>query len=129
MESSPRPPYPMTLIQAIAVEEGMYVQPGEPEYPTRPQVNNNPCDLEWHQWMTTYGSTKGDPRFAIFPTVEMGFSAARHLFGFPLYRGKTISQALSIFAPGNENDLRQYILNVCSWTEQQPETVIDGILG
>jgi len=117
------PTIPYTLLQAIAREEGFYVQG------SRPNRNNNPCDLEWRAWMTRFYSTQGDPRFAIFPNVQEGFAAARHLLGFPMYAGKTIAEFVPSFAPGNENDVQQYIRNLCSWTEQQPDTVIDGILG
>lgn len=120
------PTVPYTLLQAIAREEGYYA---EDVIPNRPQRNNNPGDLEWRPWMTTYGSSSGDPRFAIFSSEDLGFQALRHLLQFNMYKGKTISQAISIFAPGNENNVQQYVLNVCSWTEQQPDTVIDGILG
>lgn len=119
------PTVPLTLIQAIAREEGFYAAGP----PNRPQRNLNPGDLEWHKWMITFGSTAGDPRFAIFPSADMGFAALRHLFTFPLYKGKTISQAISLFAPGFENNVSSYVRNICSWTEQQPDAVIDGILG
>jgi hypothetical protein len=123
------PIIPYTLLEAIAREEGWYVQPGDPGYPTRPQRNNNPGDLEWHAWMAEFGSTKGDPRFAIFPTVDQGWACLRRLLTFSEYRGKTLAQAITEFAPGNENNTHQYILNVCSWCEVGPDTVIDGILG
>jgi seryl-tRNA synthetase len=79
----PLPTIPCTFLEAIAREEGFYAAGVN-----RPKRNNNPGDLEWHQWMTVYGSTQGDPRYAIFPTPDMGFAALRHLFGFPLYKGK-----------------------------------------
>jgi hypothetical protein len=123
------PSIPYTLLQAIAREEGFYVQPGEPDYPTRPQRNSNPGDLEYHPWMAEFGATGGDPRFAIFPSVDQGWACLRRLLGFPEYKGKTIEQFVPEFAPGNENNVKQYTLNLCSWTEQSPETVIDGILG
>lgn len=124
-DMTPLPSIPYNLLQAFAREEGFYA---EEMVPNRPQRNNNPLDLEWRPWMTVYGSTKGDPRFAIFPSADQGFAAAKHLFGFPLYRGKTISQAVGIFAPGNENNVNQYLLNVLAWCEAEPNTVIDGIL-
>ena len=120
------PTIPYTLLQAVAREEGFYA---DGLMPNRPQRNKNPLDLEWRPWMTSFGSTSGDPRFAIFPSVEQGFAAGKHLLQFPLYKGKTISQFVGIFAPGNENNTQQYLLNICSFTEQQPETIIDGILG
>jgi hypothetical protein len=123
------PTIPYTLLQAIARQEGWYVQPGEPDYPTRPQRNANPGDLEWHPWMTRFYSTGGDPRFAIFPNADEGFAALRHLLGFPIYKGKTIEEFVPIFAPSTENDVQVYIDNLCAFTEQQPGTVIDGIIG
>jgi hypothetical protein len=117
------PTIPYTLLQAIARNEGFYVQG------TRPNRNNNPGDLELRPWMTTFGATAGDPRFAIFPSEDLGFQALRHLLQFKIYKGKTISQAISQFAPGNENNVASYVRNICSWTEQQPDTVIDQILG
>jgi hypothetical protein len=124
----PRPRVPMTLIQAIALEEGFYAQ--DPSgYLNRPQRNFNPGDLEFKPWMKQFGADGGDPRFAIFPNAEQGFNALRKLFQFPLYSGKTISQAINIYAPGNENDTHTYILRVCAWCEQTPDTIIDGILG
>jgi hypothetical protein len=120
------PATPLTLIEAIAREEGFYA---DGPVPNRPQRNFNPGDLEWHQWMTFYGSQGGDPRFAIFPTAEQGFAALRHLLRLSLYRGKTIAEFVPIFAPGGENDVAQYTRNLVAWTETTPDTVIDGILG
>lgn len=120
------PTIPYTLLEAIARAEGFYE---DGDILNRPQRNCNPCDLEWHPWMAAFGSNTGDPRFAVFLSSDQGFAAARHLFSFPLYKGKTISQALAIFAPGNENNLRVYLANVLAWTEQQPDSIIDGILG
>lgn len=116
----------MTFIEAIATQEGFYARG---LIPNRPQRNNNPGDLEWHPWMKACGSNVGDPRFAVFDTPAEGFTALRTLLEKPLYKGKTISQVINIFAPGNENDTKVYILNVCSWCERTPDTVIDGILG
>ena len=122
----PMPAIPYTLLQAIAREEGFY-DPNQAN--NRPQRNCNPGDLEWRPWMEAFGSTRGDPRFAIFPNPDLGFKALRHLLGFSIYKGKTIAQFVNTFAPGNENDTKQYTLNVCSWVERDPDTVIDGILG
>lgn len=124
--TQPLPKLPLTLIQAIAREEGFY-DPNRPN--DRPQRDNNPGDLEWHDWMARFGATKGDPRFAIFPSPATGFAALRHLLGFPGYKGKTITAAITEFAPGNENDTAAYIRNVCAWCESSPDTIIDGIIG
>jgi hypothetical protein len=120
------PSIPYTLLEAIAREEGFY---DEGVIPNRPQRNNNPGDLEFHGWMAEFGSKGGDPRFAIFPTVEQGWDCLRRLLTFSEYRGKTIAQFVPIFAPSSENDVHQYALNLESWCECGPDTVIDGILG
>lgn len=120
------PTIPYTLLQAIARAEGWYA---EGAVPNRPQRNLNPLDLEWHPWMKSFGSNAGDPRFAIFPSADQGFAAGRYLLQLPLYKGKTIAQFAWIFAPGNENNTRAYISEICSFCEAAPDTVIDGIIG
>lgn len=117
------PTIPYTLLQAIAREEGFYVDG------SRPARNCNPGDLEWHPWMRRFGATGGDPEFAIFPNPDEGFAALRHLLGFPIYKGKTIAEFVPIFAPAGENDVAIYIANLCAFTEKGPNTVIDGIVG
>lgn len=115
----------MTFTQAVAREEGFGV-PG-----TRPTRNNNPGDLEYHEWMVTFGGkleTGAHPRFASFPTSEQGFSAMRHLFGFPIYKGLTVAAALNKWAPPVENATNSYIGNVCKWVGCKPTDIIDGLL-
>lgn len=119
------PTIPYTLPEAIARMEGWY----DTGVPNRPQRNLNPGDLEWHPWMASFGAVKGDPRFAIFPSADQGFAALRHLLQFPLYKGKTISQAIEVFAPSTENNTSAYIGAVCAWCEAQPDSIIDGYLG
>jgi len=118
------PTIPYTLLQAIAREEGFYVDG------SRPARNFNPGDLEWQPWMIPFGASGGDPRFAIFTDANQGFAALRHLFGFPLYRGTTISEAMGHYLSGESGpDIAQYILNICSFCEVTPDTIIDGIIG
>ena len=114
---------PLTLLEAIATEEGFYV------LHSRPNRNNNPGDLEWRPWQEGFGASRGDPRFAIFPTPQLGFAALKHLLGFPIYKGKTIMEFASTFAPSDENDTRQYAENIVKWTGASLDTVIDGMLG
>lgn len=115
-------PVKLTFLQAIAREEGYY------KVGTRPQRNNNPGDVEYHPWMAAHGSKNGDPRFAVFPSEEQGFSALKALFGFSIYKGKTVSEAIRTFAPEGENDTAAYIANVCAWAECQPTDIIDGLV-
>lgn len=112
----------MNLLQAIGRQEGFY------KHGTRPARNNSPGDLEYHPWMGEYGSTGGDPRFAIFPTPEQGFAALKALLGFGIYRHKTVAEALEQFAPGNENDTSLYIHDVCMWVGCKSTDLIDDLL-
>ena len=115
----------MTFLEAIAREEGFYVAG------SRPNRNNNPGDLEFHSWMTPFGGVLeecSNPRFAAFPTSDAGFAAMKHLFGFPIYKGKTVAQALNTWAPPIENQTNSYIANVCQWVGCQPTDIIDGLL-
>lgn len=115
----------MTFTQAVAREEGFGV-PG-----ARPTRNFNPGDLEYHDWMKPFGAvleTGAHPRFAVFPDAEQGFAAMKHLFGFPLYKGKTVAQALNEWAPPVENQTNAYIANVCKWTGCKPTDIIDSLL-
>jgi hypothetical protein len=52
-------------------------------------------------------------RFAFFPTPEIGFAAMPALLGTLTYKGKTVAQALNIWAPPVENATNSYITNVC----------------
>jgi hypothetical protein len=124
-----------TLEQAIAREEGYYAEP-----PTRPERNNNPGDIEWHPgphgFAYLHGATRpetmldGKPgRFAYFPTPEMGWAAMRALLRTPRYKGRTVAEALNIWAPPVENATDSYIANVCAWVPCHPGDVIDGLLG
>jgi hypothetical protein len=111
------PKIPYTLSQAIAREEGYYIDG------TRAQRNNNPGNIEYGPFARSHGATGGDPRFAIFPTPEAGFAA---LVGLLLkhYLGMTVAQALSHWAPPVENNTAQYIRNVCAWIEKDPTAII-----
>jgi hypothetical protein len=111
----------MNVSTAIAKEEGFFTQG------TRPQRNNNPGDIEFGFLTRKYGATKGDPRFAVFPSLDEGWNCLECLLRYD-YKGLTISQAINKFAPGNENDTAQYIKNVCLWTGLTPETVIDAYI-
>lgn len=112
----------MTFLDAVARQEGFYASG------TRPARNNNPGDLEYHPWMSQFGSKGGDPRFAIFPTPEQGFAALKELFTFHAYKGKTVAEAINTFAPGNENDTALYIHHICLWVGCLATDIIDDLL-
>lgn len=115
----------MTFLQAIAREEGYY------SAGTRPARNKNPGDLEYHDWQKPFGAVlESGPhaRFAVFPTEEAGFAAMKHLFGFPIYKGKTVAQAINTWAPSSENQTSGYIAAVVKWVGCTPDTIIDSLL-
>jgi hypothetical protein len=108
----------LSLIQAMARQEGFYA------HGTRPARNNNPGDLEYGEFTKAHGATGGDPRFAIFPTAEIGLAAFACLMAGLVYRNLTIAAAIAKFAPSNENDVAEYVHNVCAWTGLQPTDIV-----
>src|SRR5450631_4123688 len=110
----------ITLVEAIAREEGFYV-PG-----TRAQRNKNPGDLEYGNFAAHHGAIGSDGRFAIFPDATTGFAALRELL-MTDYAGMTLRAALNRFAPGFENDTASYLNNVMLWTGAAPTDIIDGL--
>lgn len=123
------PPKPLTLAQGIALVEGWYAHGVTAN---RPQRNNNPGDLEYHGWMTPkYGAVlesvkSGTPRFACFPTPEMGWEALEDLLATPSYNTLTIAQAVNRFAPPSENNDTLYIDAVCRWTGKQATDLVSA---
>lgn len=115
----------ITLIQAIARQEGFY------KNGTRAQRNNNPGNINFSNFALAHSALgPDDKRYAIFPTPEVGFAALEALLKTERYRGKTLERALYMYCPptGDErglNDIKSYILNVCTWTGLTPDTVID----
>lgn len=118
----------LTLIHAIGREEGIL------EEGSRPSRNRNPGDLEYHDWMKSFGGVLETPlpghkaRFAVFPNVGQGYAALRHLLTFPEYRGKTVAEAINTYAPAGENKPLAYINNICTWVGCEPTTIIDTLL-
>lgn len=119
----------ISFIHAIGREEGVL------ESGTRPSRNNNPGDLEYHDWQIPYGAKleAATPyrkaRFSVFPSLDQGYAALAHLLQFPLYRGKTVHEVLNEFAPPSDgNNTSSYEANVCSWVGCSPDTIVDTLL-
>ena len=112
----------MTFLQAVARQEGFYVEN------TRPARNHNPGDIEFGQFAKAHGATAGDPRFAIFPDDVIGFAAMRALFQAPAYKGLTVEAALNKWAPPVENATNIYIEHVCEWVPCLPTDIIDDLV-
>lgn len=77
--------------------------------------NNNPGNLEASAWTQRQRGYIGDggARFAIFDTYENGRAAKQNLlFKNDSYKGLTISQAITRYAPPKENPTQSYINSV-----------------
>lgn len=118
----------MRLTEAIARMEGFYV-PG-----SRAQRSNNPGNIEWGAFAQANGADRievtgphGKPRFAHFPSPEVGFDALKALL-LKHYKGLTVAQMMQKYAPPCENNTQNYTKNVCEWTDLTPQTVIDKYL-
>lgn len=118
-----------TVLQAMAQVEGFY------KAGSRPQRNNNPGDLSWGSEAKSFGATKGDPRFAVFPEVGIGWRAFQRWLSVPAvfdtngkllrgYLGATLEQVIHRFAPPIENDSDSYVATVCNLTGLQHSTKI-----
>ena len=112
---------PLSISEAIAREEGFYV------HGSRANRNNNPGNIEYGAFSRAFGSTHGDPRFAVFNSPDDGFKCLSTLLS-KHYSGLTIAAAIAKWAPPTENNTAQYVLNVCAWTELTPDTIIDGYI-
>ena len=113
----------VTLMQAIARQEGFYV---EPPAPSLARDRNNPGNMEDGKWAQAHGALPSDGnRFARWPTPEAGFEAMRHLLVYN-YLGKTITDVVHIWCPASEtsNNDEIYIEHVCEWTGLTPDAVL-----
>lgn len=104
------------------------------ERPNRPQRNNNPGNLNFASYMVgEYGamleSGTPEPRFAHFPSPEVGFQALYDLLNGPRYSGLTIEAAINKYAPPVENNTTNYVKFVCSAVGCQPTDLVSDVLG
>jgi hypothetical protein len=77
--------------------------------------NNNPGNLEYGEFAKSLGAVGSDGRFAVFPSYDAGRQAKERLiFSSPSYRDLTLEQAISRYAPPNENNTRSYINQVAA---------------
>jgi len=114
------PIVPYKISEAIAREEGFY----RIDIISRAKRNNNPGNLEYDDFTQSMGATSGDPRFAVFPSVDLGWNALCTLLR-NRYKGETIDQLVPSYAPETENDVKSYQNNLVAWTELTHNTVID----
>jgi hypothetical protein len=69
---------------------------------------NNPGNIEYGAFAQQHGAIGTDGRFAVFPTMEMGYKAADALMKSKNYQDLSIGQAMSRWAPPSENDTGAY---------------------
>lgn len=71
--------------------------------------NNNPGNLEYGNYAIAMGAIGTDGRFAVFPTYATGKAAKEKLiFEGNGYKGLTLSQAITRYAPPSENNTTWY---------------------
>lgn len=69
------------------------------------QRHNNPGNIKYAKWLEKYGATRGQAAtdggyFASFPSIQQGQSAMIELLDKPMYRNKTVKDAIRTWTGG-----------------------------
>jgi hypothetical protein len=94
---------------------------------TRAWRNNNPGNLEYGKFAKSMGAIASDGRFAIFPNKETGDRAREGLLFGSNYGNLSIAQAISKYAPPNENDTQKYLESVLNATMASADTPMSAL--
>ena len=86
--------------------------------------NNNPGNIEYGQYAKSKGAIGSDGRFAVFPDLATGTKAKEDLLFGSKYADLSIAQAISKYAPPNENDTNAYIGRVVAATQASQDTLM-----
>jgi len=102
--------------------------------------NNNPGNIRASDYAKRHGAIGDDGEFAVFPSYEAGRAAKSSLlFSSPSYADRTLSDAISRYAPPNENNTKGYYRRVArdvgvpidtplsSLTDAQREAMLDSM--
>lgn len=90
--------------------------------------NNNPGNIRPSAFATKYGAIGQSGGFAVFPTLDAGEKARKDLlFQTTSYKYLTITQAISKYAPPNENPTASYIANVSRSVGVSPDTKLSDL--
>ena len=90
--------------------------------------NNNPGNIEYGALAKSNGAIGTDGRFAIFPTMDAGMKAQEKLlFEGNGYKNLSIAQAISRYAPPNENNTKGYISSVAQAVGVDPNTPLSSL--
>ena len=73
-----------------------------------PFRDNNPGDIISGRFVNNHGAIGTDGRFGVFPTAGTGSNALDSLLRSPTYSSKSISDAISTYAPAFENNTAGY---------------------
>ena len=74
--------------------------------------NNNPGNIVGGAWANAHGAIATAFGRAVFPDEATGAAAIPALLQTPAYQAQTIRQAITAYAPPNENDTEAYIRSV-----------------
>lgn len=105
------------IAQLIGREEGF----GIPN--AKPTRDHNPGDLEHAPGISSW-----DGAIGIEPSDDQGWADLERQLRLYAERGMTIGQALTVYAPPNENDSARYITDVCSTLGVSPDTPMMEVL-
>jgi hypothetical protein len=96
--------------------------------------NNNPGNLKWDGksnsgfFKDKLGAIGSDGTFAIFPSWEDGVTAKANLMKVDgKYKGKTISEAMELYAPRSENDTDAYLAFIKQRSGVDPTKKVDEL--
>lgn len=91
--------------------------------------NNNPGNLKWSPFTRDkLGAIGTDGTFAIFPSWEAGEEAKRNLMKLSgRYKGKTIAEAMEIYAPRSENNTDAYLKFIKQKSGVDLSRKVDGL--
>jgi hypothetical protein len=89
----------------IKYAEGGNIGPGDGKGSIA-QRHNNPGNIKYAKWLEKYGAVRGQAAtdggyFAVFPNVQQGQAAMVDLLNRPLYRNKTVKDAIKTWTGGD----------------------------
>jgi len=88
---------------------------------------NNPGNLEYHQFARDHGAIGPDGRNAVFPDEQTGAEAIAALLQTNTYQLLTIREAITRYAPPDENDTEDYINTIRRQTGLDPNTRMSSL--
>ena len=89
--------------------------------------NFNPGNIEYGKFAKKQGAIGTDGRFAIFPNMQAGYDAQKALLKTKNYQNKTMSGAISRYAPASENNTKAYTDFVSKQTGISPNQMMSSL--